>query len=125
MSLRAISLGSVEFLYPLWVKEAEEPSSVITKVYMNALGGHIVYNKPIITPYMTLVSKDYALLSEDNINMLNSMYWDLSTETYPLSLDSGQVITVRLAREKQMTFVPLWEGKKKYKVKIPLAEVGQ
>ena len=123
MTAKAKSLGSVTFLYELWVAEFEAPDNVMSEMRMSAAGSHVVYEAAIETPYITLVSKENGWLNEQNVSDLKTSWADLGA-TLTLTYDDDTTETVRMAREKELVFTPLYEGACYYTAQIPLAKTG-
>lgn len=122
MTAKVKSLGTTTFLYNLWVEEFESPGNIAGEMVMSSTGSHITYTSEILTPYITLVSKEQGWLSAANIAALKTQYASLGT-TYTLTYDNNTTDTVRFAHEKGMTFTPLYEGSIYYRVTINLAKV--
>jgi len=123
--LRAKQLGTVVFENPntLFIQEQFSSNDVEGKVYMSASGSHIVYEAAISTPYITLDSKQYGIVTEAQRATLETMWATLDT-TYTLTYDDATSDTVRMAKEKQLVFTPLWEGSVEFRAIIPLAKVS-
>lgn len=121
--LRAKSLSGIEFTHnTLFIQEEFEKDNIMSEMYMSAAGTHIVYEAPINTPYITLDSKEHGYILDDQKDLLEAMWVNIGT-TYVLEFDDLSTINVRFAREKKMTFNPLFEGSKKYRAIIPLAKI--
>jgi len=120
--LRAKQLGSVEFsLNSLFIQEEMSDASVMGEAVMSAAGTHIVYEAAIHTPYITLDSMKYGWITETQRLALVAMRKQLGT-TFTLTYNDDSTETVRMAREKEMVFTPLYEGSQKYTAIIPLAK---
>lgn len=120
---RAKQLGTVVFgMNTLFIREEMDDASVMSEVVMSAAGTHIVYEAEILTPYITLDSKQYGWVTEAQRAELVSMRKQLDT-TFTLTYDDDTTETVRFAKEKKMVLTPLYEGSDKYTAVIPLAKV--
>jgi len=120
---RAKQLGSVVFEYnTLFIQEEFVNDSILADTQMSAAGTHIVYGSTIVTPYITLDSKEYGWIDETQKDVLVAMWEDFST-TQTLTYDDNTTDTVRMAVEKQLEFTPLFEGSCKYTAVIPLAKI--
>ena len=122
--LRAKMLGAIEFVEnTLFIEEEfNDNSSSKAEVVLSATGEHIVYEMEILTPYITLNSRQYGWISEDQRDSLVLMRKQLDT-TFVLTYDDGTTETVRFAREKDMVFESTFEGSDKYTAIIPLAKI--
>ena len=121
--LRAKQLGAVTFSHnTLFIQEEFKNDSVLGVTVMSAAGTHIVYEAPIHTPYITLDSKQYGYVTEAQRVELVTMRNQLNS-TFTLTYNDNSTELVRIAKEKQMVFTPIYEGAKKYTVVIPLAKV--
>ena len=122
--LRAKQLGAVTFDYvnTLFIQEQYIKSEVMGEGLMSASGTHIAYEAQIHTPYITLDSKEFGLIDEDRRDALMTRWNTLGTE-YLLTYDDDSVVSVRMAREKAISFTPLFEGSCEFKAVIPLAKV--
>ena len=122
MMKRVKQLGTVVFsLNSLFIQEEESSNKVMGEVNMSASGSHIVYEAAITTPYITLDSKQYGWITEAQRLAIVAM-WEALGTTYTLTYTDDTTETVRMAREKNLTFTPLYEGAKKYTATIPLAK---
>ena len=120
---RAKQLGSVVFsLNTLFIQEEFTDGSVMGESLMSAGGTHIVYEAAINTPYITLDSKKHGWITEAQRVELVAMWNQLDTN-FTLTYNDSTTDTVRMAREKKIVFIPLYEGSKKYTAVIPLAKV--
>lgn len=121
---RASSLGSVTFNNPntLFIQEEFNNTEVLGSMNMSAAGTHIVYEAEIHTPYITLDSQEFGIVTEAQRATLMTM-WETLETTYTLTYDDASTDTVRMAREKDIVFTPLWEGACEFKAIIPLAKV--
>jgi hypothetical protein len=119
---KAKQLGSVVFLHPLWVQEFEQPGGIMSEVFVSSAGTDIVYEAEHHTPARTLTSKQYGWLSAQNVEDIKALWAAVGTGTMTITYDDDTTETVRLAREKQLSFSPLWEGKQTYTATIPLAK---
>ena len=122
--LRAKQLGSVVFDNPntLFIQEQYSSNSVEGSFYMSAEGTHIAFEAAIHTPYITLDSNQYGILTEAQRDTLMTM-WNTLDTTYTLTYDDDTTETVRMAKEKSIAFSPLWEGSCEFRAVIPLAKV--
>jgi hypothetical protein len=119
---RAKQLGAVVFsMNSLFIREEESDNDVMGEVAMSAAGSHIVFQAAITTPYITLESKQYGWVTEEQRDALRTMRKTLGA-TYTLTYTDLSTVTVRMATEKEMVFTPLYEGAKKYTAVIPLAK---
>ena len=123
--LRAKQLGAVVFNNPntLFIQEQYANDDILGKVYMSAASTHIVYESTIETPYITLDSKQYGIITEAQRSALETM-WEALDTTYTLTYDNSATETVRMAHEKKMIFTELWEGACSFRVILPLAKVS-
>ena len=122
--LRAKQLGTVVFSRnTLFIQEEFNDDSTMGEVFMSAKGTHISYVAEIYTPYITLDSKQYGLVTEAQRVELVAMRKQLGT-TFTLTYNDDSTELVRFAIEKKMIFTPIFEGAKKYTVIIPLAKIG-
>jgi len=120
--LRATSLGSVTFgVNTLFIQEQFSNAEVMGETSMSAAGTHIVYVADIATPYITLDSKQYGIITEAQKVALEAMWVDPTT-TRTLTYDNATTDTVRMAVEKDIIFTPLFEGSCEYTAIIPLAK---
>ena len=120
--IRAKSLGGVTFDYPLHIFELDNPENILTEQMISATGEHIVWNKEILTPYITLNSKEEGWVHQLNKDSLFCMYSLLET-TFTLTYTDDTTETVRIAHEKDFNFDPLYEGSEWYSVTLSLAKV--
>ena len=121
--LRASSLGSVSFdTNTLFIQEEFSNAKVMGEAVMSAAGTHIVYTATIKTPYITLDSKNYGIITDTQKTALEVM-WESPGTTQTLTYDDSTTETVRMAVEKDLIFTELWEGACKYRAIIPLAKV--
>lgn len=121
--LRAAQLGAVTFdVNTLFIREQYTSNSVQGEVGMSVAGSHIVYESEISTPYITLESQEYGIITEAQRSALMIM-WDTIGVTYTLTYDNASTDTVRMAREKAIVFTPLFEGSCEFTATIPLAKV--
>ena len=123
--LRAKKLGTVIFNNPntLFIQEQYTTSEVMGDMKMSAAGTHIVYESAINTPYITLDSKEFGLITEAQRDALMTM-WNTLGAIYTLTYDDATTETVRMAKEKKIVFTPLWEGACEFRAVIPLAKVS-
>ena len=120
---RAKQLGTVVFgLNTLFILEEMSDDDVMGETVMSATGSHIVFEAAISTPYITLDSKQFGWITDEQRIELKSMRKQLST-TFTLTYDDDSTELVRMAKEKDMVFTPTYEGSKKYTAIIPLAKV--
>lgn len=121
--MRVKRLGNVMFeMNPLFVKEDDAPDDLIGMMRMAADGSHVVFAQKIITPYITLESRENGWLDDTQRLALLAMREQLGN-TWELEYVDGSTETVRIAMEKQMSFTPLWEGCDHYTAVIPLAKI--
>ena len=121
--LRAKSLGAVSFdVNTLFIEEQYNNDSVDGIAILSASGSHIVYESAINTPYITLDSKQYGIITEEQRAALIVM-WETLDTTYTLTYDDDTTEVVRMAKEKQLVFTPLFEGSCEFRAVIPLAKV--
>jgi uncharacterized membrane protein len=121
---KAIQLGSIKFDSPLWVLEYETPSDISASMVMTAANTHVVYESEINTPYITLISKANGWIEETTKNDILALYSDLSVTDLVLTYSDTSTDTVRIAREKGITFAPIYEGACVYTTTINLAKKG-
>ena len=119
---KATQIHTTVFMHPLWVNEFENPNTVMGEMVMSAGGTHIVYQAPIYTPYITLVSRDSGWLNVDNMAEVKAYYEQLDT-TFTLTYDDLSTETVRFAHEKGIVFTPTYEGSCHFYATINLAKV--
>jgi len=121
--LRAKQLGTVIFeRNTLFIEEEFADGSVMGETVISAAGTHIAFEAGIITPYVTLIAKEYGWLTESQREELVSMRKQPGA-TFTLTYDDDTTEEVRFAKEKNMIFTPLFEGSKKYTAVIPLAKI--
>ena len=121
--MRVRRLGDVAFeMNPLFVAEDEQPSDLMSTMRMAADGSHVVFAQKIITPYITLESRENGWLDDTQRLALLAMREQVAG-TWELEYVDGSTETVRIAVEKQMSFTPLWEGCDHYTAVIPLAKI--
>lgn len=122
--LRAKSLGAVTFNNPntLFIQEQFNSNNVEGLVKDSAAGTQIVYEATRYTPYITLDSKQFGIVTEAQRETLMTM-WDALDTNYTLTYDDDSTETVRMAHEKKIVFAELWEGACEFKAIIPLAKV--
>ncbi|WP_297525118.1 hypothetical protein [Sulfurovum sp.] len=119
---RAKQLGSVVFdMNSLFIREEMSPSNIMADTVMSAAGSHIVYEADILTPYITLDSKQYGWIREQQAEELKSMWGQIGL-VFVLTYDDDSTETVRMAHEKQLALTPIYEGSDKYTAVIPLAK---
>jgi len=106
---RVIRLDTIEFYPPLFVLEEESPTDIQSSMTVSASGTHIVYVKQIVTPYITLETRESGWLSEAQVIGLIELSRDLAAE-YEIEYTDNTTQKVRIANEKRMTFSPLFEG---------------
>jgi len=120
---RAKQLGSVTFdMNTLFIREEMENSKVLAEMHMTAAGSHVVYETQIVTPYITLDSKRYGWINDEQREAILEM-WETPGATYTLTYDDDTTVEVRPAREKKLSITPLYEGACYYTAVIPLAKV--
>lgn len=119
---RAIGIDSVVFDHKLFYLELDEPNDIECEVETTATGTQVVWQREILTPYITLSSKQNGWLGHDTKTAIMSLYRQLDT-TFTLYFDDGSTEDVRFAHEKQITFTPLNEGCDTYTAQINLAKV--
>lgn len=106
------------------IDEEFAQGDILSEMIMSAGGTHIVFENEIGTPYITLDSQGDSWITEANKNALQAMWSDLNTASYTLTYDNSTTVTVRMAREKELSFTPLYEGGcDYYRAIIPLAKV--
>lgn len=115
-------INTIVLLHQLWIKEEEEPNTVISEVALSGAGTHVVFQAVMNTPYITLISKEYGWLSEDNMNDLKILYNQLGA-TFDITYSDDTTDTVRVAHEKGIVFTPIYEGACYFSVTINLAKV--
>ena len=122
--LRAKQLGAVVFdLNTLFINEEMSDGSVMGEAVLSAAGSHIVYEAAVSTPYITLNSKEYGWITEAQREALMIM-WNTLETTYTLTHDDLSTVSVRMAKEKNIVFTPLYEGAENFTAVIPLAKVS-
>ena len=119
---RAKQLGALVFDYPLHILELDEPDNMLSEKHMSATGHHIVWNKVIQTPYITLTSFEEGWVSQISKDSLIGMYNLLET-TFTLTYTDDTTDLVRIAHENDFTFTPLYEGSEYYMARLSLAVV--
>ncbi len=119
---KATQIEGVVFDYPLWVTQEEVPDNVLGEMRMSAAGTHVAFATEILTPYITLRSKESGWLSETHVEQLKDMRKNIGA-SFTVYFDDSTTETVRFAHEKQMVITPLFEGACNYTVEIPLAKV--
>lgn len=121
--MRVKKLGNVEFTTnPLFVAEDDQPADIMSTMRMAADGSHVVFAQKIVTPYITLESRENGWIDDAQRLELLGMREQLGS-TWELEYTDGTTETVRIAVEKQMSFTPLWEGCDHYTAVIPLAKI--
>ena len=119
---RAKQLVAVVFdMNSLFIREEMSPGDIMCETVMSADGTHIVYVAKINTPYITLDSKQYGWVTEQQVDDIKAM-WAQMGATFTLTYDDGSTDEVRMAHEKQLAFTPLYEGADKYTAVIPLSK---
>ena len=120
--MRVRKLGAVEFaMNSMFVAEDEAPDDVMATMRMAADGSHVVFAQRIVTPYITLESRENGWIDEAQKDQLLAMRSDLSA-TWTLEYVDGTTEEVRFAHEKKLSFTPLFEGSDHYTAVIPLAK---
>jgi hypothetical protein len=119
---RAVSIGSTVFDYKLYIIENDEPNNINTEVSTTEAQMHVIWQAEMLTPYITLTSKEHGWIKQATKDALISQYSLLET-TFILSYDDGTTDNVRFAQEKGISFVPLSEGCDIYTTQINLAKV--
>ena len=74
---------------------------------MSAGGTHIAFESAIHTPYITLDSNQYGILTEAQRDTLMTM-WNTLDTTYTLTYDDDTTETVRMAKEKISEYFKLF-----------------
>lgn len=121
--LRAKELNGIVFTNnALFIQEEFEDDSIVSEMFMSGAMTHIVYEAEILTPYITLTSKEYGWVDDTQRLALIAMWRTLDT-TFTLTYDDDSTVSVRMAREKKLVFTPTHEGSCLYMVVIPLAKV--
>ena len=123
MTKKVKQIGDIVLHKPLFVKEFNEPNDMQGQMVMSTVGTHIVYTAPIITPYITLETKEGSgWLDEDNVTDLKALW--ISGLQYDIIYTDDTTDTVRFANEKQIVFTSISIGACYYNVIIPLAKVS-
>lgn len=121
--MRVKRLGNVMFDFnSLFVVEDEAPANVTGTMRLAADGSHVAFAQRIVTPYITLESRENGWINDAQRLELLDMWGQLDA-TWELEYVDGSVETVRMAHEKQLNFTPLWEGCDDYTAVIPLARI--
>ena len=124
MDRTAVSLGGVTFDYPLFVKEYDSPTyDKMATMRMSAARTHIVYVADVVTPYITLESRDDGWMSQPVVDALKALISNIGAE-YQLVYDDGTSDTVRVAHEARIQFTPLFDCSLEYTSTITLAKTN-
>ncbi len=117
-------LGTIVFDHNyIHINEDSAPATVMSETSMSMAGTHIVFEAEIFTPYITLDSQQDSWITDIQKAQLETMWGQLGS-TWTLTYDDDSTETVRMAREKQISFTPLFEGGCEYfRVVIPLAKM--
>lgn len=119
---RAVSIGATSFTYKLYVSELDAPNNIQSEVSLSESGVHIIWQSEVLTPYITLVSKEHGWLTQTDKDAILVMY-NLFESTFTLTYDDASTDAVRFAHERGIVFTPIIEGSDKYTVQINLAKV--
>ncbi len=119
---RAVSLGGVVFDYKLYVLQLDAPEDILSEVAITEAGVHAVWQNKVLTPYITLSSKQHGWLSQSVKDSIIALYEQLDT-TFTLEYDDGSTDEVRFAHENGISFTPLNEGCNVFLGQINLAKV--
>ena len=108
---RVTRLDTIQFHLqnPLFVLEEESPTDILSSMTLSASGDHIVYEKRIRTPYITLETRANGWLSETQVRDLIALSRNAGAE-YEIEYDDNTTQKVRIANEKRLSFQPLFEG---------------
>lgn len=119
---RAVSLGNTTFNRKLYVSELDEPNNIQSEVNITEAGIHVVWQNEILTPYITLVSREHGWLDQATKDSILADYGVLGT-SFVLTYDDGSTDDVRFAHEKGISFTAVIEGCEPYTTQINLAKV--
>ncbi len=120
---RVVSIGNVTFPYKMYVLELDTPKAMRSEVNVSESGLDIVWQAPILTPAITIVSKQQGWITQDVKDDLIAQHALFET-TFVLTYDDASTDTVRYAHEKElMKFTPLFEGSDRYTAEMAFAVV--
>jgi len=124
--MRAVSLGGIDFDYPLFIKEEFNLKDVKGKAFNTLNGGIIVYEAPKRNnaDYITLQSKESGWMSKNTLSNIVTLLDDLDVEA-DLELEDGSTIKVRPALEKGEVIKVdgIYENSGWFRVEIALCRV--
>ncbi len=119
---RAIQLGTVVFKpNSLFILEEFIPSNRPAKNYESAANTDIYFVATDVTPEITLLSKEYGVLTDQQRRTLLDMYED-TTQTYTLTYNDATTDIVRFRWSEPLVFTETYEGSCHYRVTLPLAK---
>lgn len=123
--LRAKSLGSLTFNNPntLFIQEQYSNENVQGLKRISASGTAILYKATLHTPTITLDSKQWSLLTEEQCDTLNAMWDDIGTEIHTLTYSDNSTEDVTFDYSRDLVFTELWEGACEFRALIPLIKV--
>ena len=119
---RAVSIGGVVFGHKMYMLELDEPSNIVSEVAISEAGTHIVWQSEILTPYITLESREQGWIEQAEKDLIMELYSQFEA-TFVLVFDDESEENVRFAHEKGIPFTPISEGSSIYTAQISLAVV--
>ena len=124
MNKRAVSLGGIVFDYRLHYKEINSPEDIDAEVATSESGIHLVWEREIQTPYITLESLSNGWIRQNTKDALMAIRSQIGA-TFTLVFDDSSTETVRFAHERNngIIFTPHHDGCTDYNVQIFLAKV--
>ena len=122
---RVRSIEGISFdVNPLFVAEEFSPDSTMSEAVPAADGSRIVYIVPVVTPYITITSQNYGIITEENRDALMTLWNDIGAE-YTITYTDGTTDIARMAHEREEEFVfnAFWEGSCWYTGTIPMEKI--
>ena len=120
---RALSLDSVIFDHPLYVKEYETPDNFMAENRRSSAGTDIAYVARIHTPAITLISKKSGWLDVTTVDALRIIFNSIGV-VHTLTYEDGTTEQVRVAHERKPVYTELFECSENFLVTLPLAKIN-
>ena len=124
MKRQVIEIAGVVLVDPLYVREYESPHHLISKKEVSGAGSDLVYVREIVTPEITLESKESGWVSQSDVDMIRALFYNY-TNSFLIKYVDGTTEEVRAGteRESELAFIPLFECSLDYRVVIPLSKI--
>ncbi len=121
---RAKSLDTVTFsMNTLFIQEEFTDNSLLAEAKLSAAGTRISYVAVINTPNITLDSKEYGWIKEEEKNLIDIMFLDIDS-TFILTYNDDTTDEVMFRHEVPPSFTATHEGSQTYTAIIPLVKVS-